>query len=384
MIVERRKQGVWAIVGDDLFRKLVAIGLAILLWFFINSRIMDSETFTLPLVAAEQLQEQGNKRDSSEFVVFLPPGVKKRRFLDGDQDCTTIEVKLSGPRYKIDALKSVPLRLKVMTLLGRKWSREGVDGAVGSESDLENIEISVADIERDIRRDDITIEMIPNRVRMEVQVQDAVTIPLTHSMVVFEVKGGDKERMRQEEAVFFPPEITLIGPAKVLTPHLSRTHQPFQVELSYGPQENSAVARLTVIDGTALGIYPDGDAPQVTMPLNAERLPISLDLPLLLRDKRSDQSVQYEAALKSVPVTVSFAGGLRRLMQGRDPKAQQQWAADNLRLEVYLRDRQSGLPLLPELDLLTWLLPEGTLLHRYPNNEYLLEESLTVTVRVKK
>ena len=64
--------------------------------------------------------------------------------------------------------------------------------------------------------------------------------------------------------------------------------------------------------------------------------------------------------------------------------AQQQWAADNLRLEVYLRDRQSGLPLLPELDLLTWLLPEGTLLHRYPNNEYLLEESLTVTVRVKK
>ena len=62
MSVERRKQGVWAIVGDDLFRKLVAIGLAILLWFFINSRIMDSETFMLPLVAAEQLQEQGNKR----------------------------------------------------------------------------------------------------------------------------------------------------------------------------------------------------------------------------------------------------------------------------------------------------------------------------------
>ena len=40
---DRRRRGpLWLIFADDPYRKLIAVGLAILLWFFINSRIMDS------------------------------------------------------------------------------------------------------------------------------------------------------------------------------------------------------------------------------------------------------------------------------------------------------------------------------------------------------
>jgi len=116
MSVERRRRGVLGLVVDDPFRKLVAVGLAVLLWFFIDSRIMDSKTLTLPLRAGDQQREQESRRDSSELVVYLPTGrVEAGRFLDGDRVLTNIEVKFSGPRYKINALTENPPRLQVMT-----------------------------------------------------------------------------------------------------------------------------------------------------------------------------------------------------------------------------------------------------------------------------
>ncbi|MGK0303837.1 MAG: hypothetical protein ACI89X_004737, partial [Planctomycetota bacterium] len=169
MSADRRKRGVWAMIVDDPFRKMVAVGLAVLLWFFIQSRIMDSEVFTLSLTTDDQIEMQGATRDSSAFVVFLPSGVAERRFLDGDTRVTTIKVKMTGPRYKIEELKNNPLRLKVMSLLGRQWNREIT---AGDESDLEIVPISASDIERDLRYDNITIELIPSRIRLEVGIQE--------------------------------------------------------------------------------------------------------------------------------------------------------------------------------------------------------------------
>ena len=154
MSADRRKRGVWALIIDDPYRKMVAIGLAVLLWFFIDSRIMDSWTFTLQLNDGDQMSEQGSKRDSSEFVVFLPSGVQKTRFLDGDVEIMSVDVKMSGPRYKIEGFKNDPLRLKVMTLLGRQWRNRDVgsegDAAV-NDSDIEIVEITAADVYKYLR-----------------------------------------------------------------------------------------------------------------------------------------------------------------------------------------------------------------------------------------
>lgn len=386
MSADRRKRRVWAMIVDDPFRKLVAIGLAVLLWFFIESRIMDSETFTLPLTVDDQTTVRGSKGDSSEFVVFLPSGVAKKEFYNGDEKATTIDVKMSGPRYKIDALKNDPLRLKVMTLLGRQWSRDITSGGaavVGKDSDIESIPISAADIERDIRYDNIKIELLPARIRLEVEIQDSITFDLTPSRVEFAAEG-DLARMRTDAATFSLRNMTLVGPAKVLHSLRQRT-QVFRANFRFGPQDNSATVSLTVIDGPKLGVYPEGGiVSQVTVPLKLERKTYTLNLPLVVRDKRLDQTTSYEPDEKTLPVLVSFAGSLGLVMGGKDAKSRQQWAMQNLRLEVYLNETASGAALGPELQLPPWILPEGPVLYRYPNNEYRLEESLTVTVRAKQ
>lgn len=385
MSADRRKRRVWAMIVDDLFRKVVAIGLAVVLWFFIESRIMDSETFTLPLTVDNQTTVQGSKSDSSQFVVFLPSGVAKTHFYNGDAIATTIDVKMSGPRYKIDALKNDPLRLKVMTLLGQQWSRDITnenDVGGGKESDLKVVQISAADIERDIRYDNIKIELIPSRIRLEVEIQDTITFELNPSRVEF-TSQGDLARMRTDSATFSPRHMTLVGPAKVLH-DLAKRKQVFRANFRFGPQDNRSTVSLTVIDGPDLGVYPEGGVvSQVTVPLKLERKTYPLNLPLLVRDKRLDQTAKYEPDEKTVPVDVSFAGSLGLVMGGKDLKSRQLWATQNLRLEVYLNDLASGSALGPELQLRPWILLEGPLLDRYPNNEYRLEESFVVTVRAK-
>ena len=373
MSPERRRRGVWAMIIDDPYRKMVAIGLAVLLWFFIESRIMDSETFTLPLNTGDQMRVQNVGRDSTEFVVFLPSGIEEDEFLDGETVVTTVQVKMSGPRYRIDALKNDPLRLKVMTTLGRQWNRD---------SDVEVVELTAADIERDIRRDDITIELIPPRIRLKVKINDTVTGPVDLSMIEF-VTSGDESRMRIDSAQILPSEITLVGPSK----HVHRMinggdgQKPFRAEFKFSSHEKVATARLTVVDGVKLGVFPEKPIPQVTVPLAALRVTYTLKLPLGIEDKRLDKSTRYEADEKVVPVEVSFSGGLGRVMQQMDDDGRQEWASKFLRLEVYLDEPSNGVPLGPELQPTPYILLDGR--KSYPRTEYRLEESLVVTVRAK-
>jgi hypothetical protein len=61
---KRRSRGLLAAIVDDPLRKLIAIGLAVLLWFFIDSRITSEHVRTLPLVTvgAQSLVGEGQDR----------------------------------------------------------------------------------------------------------------------------------------------------------------------------------------------------------------------------------------------------------------------------------------------------------------------------------
>lgn len=387
MSADRRKRAIVAMIVDDPYRKLVAIGLAVLLWFFIDSRIMASKTLTLPLRQGDQVREQEVRRDSSELVIYLKPGrVAARRFLAGDQVITNIDVKFSGPRYKIDALTENPPRLEVMTFLDRQWNRAvasaGSTESLPSESDIQIVEFTAADIARDIRRDDVTIELIPPRVRLEVQIRDSYVVPVTNDMVDFGSHQADG-RLRLQEATYLPRQMTLVGPAIGIR-KLEAMTKKFRAELEYGPLDQEVRALLTVIDGANLGVYPEVSPSQVTIPLNPERKTHLLTLPLQIQDRRRDQSAAYEPAKLTEDVHVSFSGRLGREIQSKSKEARQVWAEQNMRLEVYLQEPFAGQTYGPELQLPPFLVLDGPVAQMYPNNEYLLEESLTVTVRVKK
>jgi len=386
MSVERRRRGVLGLVVDDPFRKLVAVGLAVLLWFFIDSRIMDSKTLTLPLRAGDQQREQESRRDSSELVVYLPTGrVEAGRFLDGDRVLTNIEVKFSGPRYKINALTENPPRLQVMTFLNRQWNRAianapGGDTVAGTESDTEIVEFTAADIQRDIRRDDLTIELVPPRVRLEVQIRDNFMFAVTNDMVDFGPLQNTG-RLRMEQASYLPRQITLVGPAIGISKLRNKTKR-FRAELDYAPLDQEVRALLTVIDGSALDVHPE-DNTYVTIPLDAERKSYVLTLPLSVYDRRLDKSIKYETEESSRAVTLSFSGRLGRELQGSSKDSRQAWAERNVRLEVYLYEI-TGATYGPQFQLPPFLVLDGPVLQQYPNNEYLLEDSVTVTVRRKK
>src|SRR5690606_6574501 len=224
----------------------------------------------------------------------------------------------SGPRYRIDGLTDNPPRLQVMSFLNRQWNRAisnatGGDTVVG-ESDTEIVEFTAADIQRDVRYDDITIELVPPRVRLEVEIRDNFVVTVTNDMVDFGPLQNDG-RLRMEQATYLPRQITLVGPAIGIR-KLRDKAKKFRAELDYGPLDQEVRAVLTVIDGHDLDVYPE-ESTHVTIPLNAERKSYVLTLPLSIFDRRADKSIQYETEESSRAVTVSFSGRMGREMQNR-------------------------------------------------------------------
>ena len=117
MSKERRRKGVfWNIVADDPYRKLVAVGLAVLLWFFINSRIMDSTDYVLPLRVVDALDVSSGE---NQLAIALPTDrVVKRRFLDEDREIPEERVK-----GMFEKLLSSPLVAEVAKVIESRLGR---------------------------------------------------------------------------------------------------------------------------------------------------------------------------------------------------------------------------------------------------------------------
>ena len=140
MSTEHRRRKFWEAIVDDRYRKLVAIGLAVLLWWFIDRRITDSWTLPMPLVAGDSEELLKTDRISNQLAVLLPAGgrIVGKRFLAGDKEIRDVRVTFSGPRYRIDALREqARVQLEVMKLLDRTW-KTGGPGAPGSAQTIEN------------------------------------------------------------------------------------------------------------------------------------------------------------------------------------------------------------------------------------------------------
>ncbi|HEB53371.1 MAG TPA: hypothetical protein ENI87_08975, partial [bacterium] len=108
----RRKSWLYYLVVDDPYRKLVAIGLGVLLWFFIDTRITDTFTRTFPLKAPDE--NVLASRDMELLLIDLPADrVVVKRFLDGDTEIRSVALSFRGPRFQIDQLKSQTLNLEI-------------------------------------------------------------------------------------------------------------------------------------------------------------------------------------------------------------------------------------------------------------------------------
>ncbi|MCK5944751.1 MAG: hypothetical protein KAI24_22370 [Planctomycetes bacterium] len=383
MSLERRRKGnVWGVVIDDPYRKLVAIGLAVLLWFFINSRIMDSTDYVLALKVVDTLEV--SRAETNQLAIALPTDrVVKRRFLDGDREIQNVRVTVSGPRFRIEALEEERLNLAIMTFVNREWSRLGRSG---EGSDVEVIEFTADDIRRDVRvLKEVTIEMDPPRVRLEVGIQDNLSVPVEKEMVQF-VADGLESRLMLETAQFTPSRVSIVGPARSIQKLSARVgaRQPvFRVELQ--EVDAQVVGELTIIDGPSMSAYFQQPA-SVRVDLLPTRDDYTFELPVVVDDvnlKPEDRG-QFVPDEARIALRVSFAGGLRvKAGSFEDDAKRQRWAEENLRLVVHLRRPEDGNRFGEVLEREIHLMPVESLLGPVERSEYKLEASRTVKLRRK-
>ena len=382
MSKERRIGGVWGVVADDPYRKLMAVGLAVLLWFFINSRIMDETDYVLPLTVVDALEM--SRGDQDRLAIALPTDrVVKRRFLDGDREIDSVRVVVSGPRFRIDALKEERLNLAIMTFVNREWSRRG-SGTEGA--DVEVVEFTAADIRRDVRAlEEVDIEMIPPRVRLEVGIQDNLEFEVRREQVRF-VAAGLEERILEETAQFTPSKVRIIGPARSiqkLGARLQGGQRVFRVELQ--EVDTQVVGELTIIEGPDLQLYFQKPA-SARVDLLPTRADYTFELPVVVDDRnlREENRGRFVPTEQRIGLRVSFSG--RLLLEAgaiENDEKRQLWAERNFRLVVHLQRPEDGNRFGEELIREIHLVPIGPLLERTERGEYKIEESRTVTLRRK-
>ncbi len=375
MSEKRRRPGIFAAIVADPWRKLLAIGLAVLLWFFIDSRIKDTHTRTVPLVHVGTLNATGMLLD--RLAIALPTDrVVGLRFFDGDRPIDKVEVRISGPRFRIATIETERLDLQITAFLGLDWSTRT------------SIEFTVADVRRDQRvLQDLEIELSPPRIRLDVENIASREIPLSFDVVDL-VEGAFVGRLRRDTAEFTPPSALVLGPAIGIDQLGKRTNKPFRAVMESGGTDRKVKAHLELIDGPDLGLK-FATPPLLTMQVLPQTTKFELELPIVVDDLAlpPEQRGSYQPEAKTRMVRVAAGGELRsRLVnmgEGGDSTSMAEWAAANLRLLVHIPRAEPGAAHLTEIDRPARLLLVGRLYETLDRNECLLDETVVVKLRQK-
>jgi hypothetical protein len=371
----RRRTGVFTAIVADPWRKGLAIALAVLLWFFIDSRIMRTVPRTLQLVTVGERQV-GGVGLNQVAVALNTDQVVGKRFLDGEQQIDKVQVKLTGPRYKVSAFEKGLLDLRVTSFLGVDWEGRG-----------NVVEFTAADLRRDqFGFENIDIEFVPSRIVLEVERIAERTVPLTLDRV--DIDGSLlANRLRRDTAEFAPTEAVVLGPAISIDRFTRRPGKPFRavVQGTTAGAEKQVTLPLEIVDGQELGLRFKTQ-PLLTMQVLPQTTKFELELPIVVDDLALPPELRgtYQPVAKTRTVRIAAGGALRaqliNVSEGGDKARLAEWAAANLRLWVHI-PKPEGVGYPPELDRTARLLPVGKLSETVDRNECLLDEAVVVNLR---
>lgn len=370
---DKRKQGFFAALVADPWRKLLAIALAALSWYFVNSRI-NSETVrpSVPLVTVGEGGAPGLAID--RVAIALPTDrVVGLRFLDGERVIDKVDVVLKGPRFRIAEIQDQPLDLQITKFLSLDWNgRSGV-------------EFTAADLRRDqFMLKDIRVELRPARIRLDVETIASRSFPLTLDAVEL-VEGPFERRLMRETARFTPEAPEVLGKAFGIDQLGKQGGKRFRATMTSGANDRQASAQIEIMDST-LGLRFKTQ-PLLTMQLKPITSPFLLEIPVVVDDIALPVALRglWQPESKSRTVRILAGGDLRSRLVGLsenvDKSALPDWVSENLRLHVHIQRPSSGTILGPELDLKARLLLLGALHATVDRNECLLDEVVVVKLR---
>ncbi|HEX5051337.1 MAG TPA: hypothetical protein VFZ65_06165 [Planctomycetota bacterium] len=370
---QRRARGFFAMVVADPYRKLVAIGLAIGLWFFINNQITQDKDRTLPLICVGSQRIAGEGLD--RLAIVLPTDrVVGLKFLDGEQEIDKVDVVLSGPRFRIDQIADEPLDLQITSFLTLDWSTRT------------SIEFTAADIRRDRSLQDVRITLKPSRIKLLVEKITDLPVPLSLNIVELQDDPQLGSRLRRETVEFAPPVPRILGPASSIDQWRKRGGKQFRATFRAVGNERQVSASLEMIGGDELGLRVE-PRPVVTIQLLPQTRDFTLELPIFVDDLALPPELRgkYRPETATRIVRIQAGGELRAKLvnfsEQPDKSKLQEWASANLRLLVYIPRLEPGASYGADIDREARLMVPGPMRETLDRAECRLDDVVLVKLR---
>ncbi len=370
---KRRAPGVFAAIVADPVRKLIAIGLGLLLWLFVNSRITNHTQRQVPLVTAGPQVSAGVGSD--RLVVVLPTDrVVGKRFLEGEKAIDRVGIRVSGPRHRVAEIEESRLDLQIIKFLDLDW---------GSRT---SVEFTAADLRSEKLLQDLHVELVPPRVRLEVELIEEQPFQLSLDLVELIEDEQFARRVQVDTAEFAPGKAVVLGRAIDLDRFKKRAGKPFRATVKSAGNERQVTASLELVGGVDSGLRFQS-VPILTMQLRPLTEPFDMELPIVVDDLALPAELRgkYEPEAKVRTVRIKVGGNLRsqlvNLREGGDQRKLVEWAAANLRLYVHIARPDGGGGLPAEFAREARVLYVGRQHQLVDRNECLLDETVLVKLR---
>ena len=378
---KRRSLGIWASLVADPYRKLAAVALAVGLWFFLNSQITREIERPLKLEAIGPQRVAGTIFNSRLAVQLPTDQVVGHRFLDGDREVTGVKIKLSGPRYRVDALTEEALDLQVTTFLkfaSSEWANR------------KSVEFTASEIQRNLTAlQGVHVEMEPSRVTLEVELLVDRPLPLSLDQIELLVDESVESRLRRETVTFSPEAARLLGPASSLAQFPAKGSKPLQARLRQ-PRNNerqlTAILELTAAPDLGLRL---AENPSMTIQVLPVTQIFELDVPLRVDDLALPKELQglYRPEAMVQRVRIKAGGELQSKLvllgddRNGDKSRQAEWARAHLRLDLWIPPLEAGATYPPELVREARLFLRGPMQASVDRTECELDKPVSILLR---
>jgi hypothetical protein len=337
----RSKRRIWTALITDPYRKLASVALAIGLWYFLDSQITKDYAVLVALRAANEVRPTAETTPGNTLEVLLPMAkIVVVAFVDPrtQKNITEVNLKFSGPKYLVDNLQGDrQLILSAGPFPGRMWEN------------AETLEFTAASIVRSSRvLHELTIAMDPPIVQVMLERKQNQPVTLTKEMVELKYRNQQDEarlrdRLRWEHVEFQPEVVNVMGPKRRIERFPGVT-KPFVAIVEARNQDRQVSGRVT-LNLPADDLDLDLDVyPSITIEVVPKHEETSLDIPIRVDDLSLSASLRgkYEPESRVQRVKIRVSGKVQTMLSalGTNEQERNQWAAQYLRLAVWIRPRE--------------------------------------------
>ena len=365
--LEKRQARSWlGALFADPYRKLAAVVLAIGLWLMLNLQVEDEKVLVMRLAVVDPQRKTSPL--AHQISVELPTDqVVGRRFFRADTVIDTATVVLRGSRGKIDTIDAFPIDLQVKGLL------TGDRGDTASTTTVGFVEFTVADIEQTEALRDITIELQPSRIRLEVENIQSQPIDLSAAVVELHVDDPDGfgKRLRLDTATYSPQRVHVLGLASSIEKFNLRAPgtKPLLARLKSAVNERQITTILELNAAPELGLRLKETTPSMTIQVlpftEMFELEVQLDVDDLALPVELQGRYLIDPETRTKVVRIRAGGQLRThltfLRENADQNKLRAWALENLRLNVWIPAMQPGAAAPDDIQCEAMLVLQGAL-----------------------